>query len=135
MVHAGRGSFRMTAVREGAASGVLSFSPDRSFEKATALTFRARGAKGSELLRITIEDAMDADLVNPAPAAAPRLVLDDRIMEGWYSLSPEWRPYRIPRSAFPDVDFRSLLRLRFHYGTTEGNAVGTVIWLDDVAWE
>ncbi|MEN8151109.1 MAG: tetratricopeptide repeat protein [Planctomycetota bacterium] len=135
MVHGGRGSFRMTAVRDGAASGVLSFNPDRSFEKAGALVFFARGAKGGEKLRVTIEDAMDEDLVNPAPASAPRHVLDGRILEGWYSLSPEWRPYRIDRAEFPDVDFRSLLRIRFHYGTTEGNATGTVIWLDDVTWE
>jgi hypothetical protein len=135
MVHAGRGAFRLTAAREGAASGVLSFNPDRSFGKATALSFWARGAKGGEKVRVTIEDAMDEDLGNPAPASAPRLRNDGRLLDGWFSLSPEWRRYRIPRNRYPDIDFNSLLRIRFHYGTPEGNAVGAEIYLDDIAWE
>jgi len=135
MVHSGRGAFRLTAAKEGAASGVLSFNPDRSFDKATAIVFWARGAKGAEMLRVTMEDAIDSDLRNAAPASAPRLMNDGRLLDGWFSLSPEWRRYRIPRAEFPDVDFGSLLRIRFHYGTPEGNAVGAVIYLDDIAWE
>jgi len=135
MVHAGRGAFRMTAAREGAASGVLSFNPDRSYDKAIAISFRARGGKGGEKLRVTIEDAVDDDLGNPSPASAPRLLNDGRLLDGWFSLSPEWRRYRIPRNHYPDIDFSSLLRIRFHYGTPEGNAVGAEIYLDDIEWE
>ncbi len=135
MVHGGRGSYRLTLAREGAAAGTLSFRPPRSFEKATALVFWAKGKAGGERLRVTVEDALDARLGNGAPAAVPRLATERSLLEGWFVLSREWKRYRIPRASLPDVDFRSLTRIRFLFGSPQGNPPGTVIYLDDIGWE
>jgi len=135
LVHSGIGSFRLTLPREGAAAGVLSFNPDRSYREASAITFRARGGKGGERLRVTFRDALDDEIGNRAPASAPRWEGGGRLLEGRFALTEDWREYRIRRSDLPDVDFRSLLAIRFEFGTEEGNAPGTTIYLDDIRWE
>jgi len=66
------------------------------------------------------------------PARAPRLELGRTMVEGRYSLTKEWRQYRITRKTHPDVDFEALRRVRFDFGTPEGNAPGTVVFLDDI---
>jgi len=135
MVHAGKGSYRLTLPGVGPASAVLSFNPDRSFDFADAIVFFARGETGGERLRVTIRDALDDDLRNPAPAQAPRTMAGQTLLEGHFVLSKEWRRFRIPRAEFPDVHFDALAELRFHVGTPEGNEVGTTIYLDSITWE
>lgn len=117
------------------ASGVLRFNPDRSFRKASAITFWAKGLAGGEKIRITIRDALDEDLENPAFASAPRMENEEQVLDGLFTLSREWAEFRIPCTEFPDVDFRSLLEIRFHFGTPEGNKLGTTIFIDDIRWE
>jgi len=134
-VHGGGGSYRLTLVREGEASGVLTFNPDRSFDKATAITFWARGTKGGEKVRVTIRDSLDDDLGLTKVASAPRMEKPSWLLEGWFVLSPEWKRFTISRAEFPDVDFRSLLELRFRFGTDEGNPVGTRLFIDDIRWK
>ncbi len=134
-VQAGSGAFRLTLKQEGVASGGLAFNPDRSFDFADALVFFARGTAGGEKIRVTIRDALDDDLKNESPARAPRLVVAGILIEGHFVLSKEWKKFRIPRSAFPDIYFDALAEIRFHFGTAEGNAVGTTIYLDSIGWE
>lgn len=132
-VHEGEGSFRMTLPAAGAAAGSLEFNPDRSFDDATAITFWAKGRLGGEKLRVTFTDALDADVGNDAPASAPRLETPAHLLRGHFVLTPGWKRYTIDRADFPDVDFRSLLRITFEFGTPEGNPVGTTIYIDRIA--
>jgi hypothetical protein len=74
----------------------------------------------------------DEDIGNAWPASSPRAVARYRLLEGWFELTPGWRRYRIPCSELPDIDFRTLVRIRFIMGTDLGNAVGTTLYLDDI---
>jgi tetratricopeptide (TPR) repeat protein len=131
MVHGGTGSYRLVLPQEGEAAGVLSFNPDRGFERAAAITFWARGEKGGEKLRVVLRDAMDDALENPAPAVTPRVEHGGRLAEGVFALTKEWQRYTILRSDFPDVHFGMLTELRFSFGTTPGNPPGPTLYLDD----
>lgn len=132
-VHDGEGSFRLTLPGPGEAAGSLEFNPDRSFDDATAITFWAKGRLGGEKLRVTLTDSLDADIGNDDPASAPRLETPAHLLGGHFVLTPGWKRYTIDRADFPDVDFRSLLKITFEFGTPEGNPVGTTIYLDSIA--
>ena len=80
-------------------------------------------------------DALDDEIGNDLPASAPRFIAADRLFEGRFVLTGEWTEFRIARADYPDVDFRSLLEIRFEFGTPEGNAPGTTIYLDTIRWD
>ncbi len=132
-VHGGTGAFRLTVAREGAGWGALTFNPDRSFAMAHAITFWARGVDGGERVRVVFKDSHDLAMGAAAFAAAPRYEAADTLAEGWFTLTAEWKQYRIPRAALPDVDFDCLARVEFHFGTDQGNPLGTTLYLDDLS--
>jgi tetratricopeptide (TPR) repeat protein len=136
-VHAGRGSFRLTARASGRAFGELTLGAARAetAEEATAIVFWARGARGGEKVRVVLRDALDTSLGITHLASAPRLNVSGALIEGRFVLGKEWRKFRIPRSQFPDVAFGKLRSLEFEIGTTEGNPAGTAVFLDDIGWE
>jgi hypothetical protein len=63
------------------------------------------------------------------------MLASGRLVEGSFVLSADWKRYGVARADLPDVDFRSLLEIRFRFGTALGNEVGTTIWVDDIGWE
>jgi Flp pilus assembly protein TadD len=137
LVHGGMGAFRLTVRGAGPAFGELTLSATRAETAAyaTAIVFWAKGAVGGERVRVTLRDALDVALGIAKPATAPRLAVPGTLIEGRFVLTKEWRRYRIPKSAFPDVSFGELRNLRFDFGTTESNAARTVMYLDDIGWE
>jgi tetratricopeptide (TPR) repeat protein len=111
--------------------------PPRDLLRFHSLTFMARGEKGGEKLRLRLEDARSAEMEQRIPqerwprSCFPRTAAKD----GYLTLTKEWRMYRVPLDAYPEVDRSALAEIDFELGSEVGNAPGAMIYVDEIGLE
>jgi len=135
------GSLRLHHGEGGAgvsSSATVQFVPEKDLARGSrALVFHARGAAGGERLRVRVVDGTEKSLGSRMPegrwpaALFPRTAAAD----GAITLAREWRRYRIPRDAYPDVDFGAVSSLLFEFGEDVGSPAGATIFLDGIGLE
>jgi tetratricopeptide (TPR) repeat protein len=116
--------------QDGPGAGVVRLNPDRDLTSFGALTFLARGENGGEKVRVRLLDA------HFTTVAAPRSVFPrTAARDGAVVLGKEWRMYRIPLDAYPEIDRAAMAEFRFEVGSEVGNAPGATIYLDEIGLE
>ncbi len=125
------------AAPDGPAFVRVVLGPPRDCLRFRNLTFMARGERGGERLRLRIEDARSADLGRTLPAEKwPRSLFPRAAgKDGAIVLAKEWRMYRVPFEAFPEVDRSGLAEIDFEIGSEVGNAPGATVFLDEIGLE
>jgi tetratricopeptide (TPR) repeat protein len=122
---------------DGPASVRVVVSPPRDFLRFSAITFMARGEKGGEKLRVRLQDARGVVLERTIAAERwPRSYFPRTAgKDGAVVLEKEWRAYRIPFAAYPEVDFGGLAEITFEIGSEVANAPGAMVYLDEIGME
>ncbi len=133
----GNGPMQNAPTADGPAWVRVVLGPPRDLLRFHSLTFMARGGQGGEKLRLRLEDARSADMEPRIPprdwprSYFPRTAAADGVL----SLAKEWRMYRVPLDAYPEVDRSALAEIDFELGSEVGNAPGATIYIDEIGLE